>query len=189
MEEKEIKKKKIKKKTIVTYIISILCLILCLYITIEIISANTNKRPPNILGVSVSYVPTSSMEPTIHTGDYVMFTMVNVNDIKTGSGDITKNHENKDGDIIVFYSKNEDKFIIHRVVGIEENSTGRYFITWGDNNPKKDSEKVSSDMVRGRFVTTLSFMGIFKGGINTNIIFVILVVFVAVYYFSHKITK
>ncbi len=159
----EEKKKKIKKKTIITYIISFLCLALCLYITIEIISANSNKRPPNILGISVSYVPTNSMEPTIHTGDYIMFTRVGIDDVHNG-------------DIIIYRSEKSDIFIVHRVIEISSNENGKYLITKGDNNPSADSEKVYAHMVCGRFVTTLSFMGIFKGGINTNIIFVILVV-------------
>ena len=167
--------KKIKKSTIIGYIVSILCLLLCLYITIEVIVANTNNRPPRIFNISVSYVPTESMEPTISAGSYVMFVGVNQDDIKAGSGDIEKNHENKDGDIIVFYNAKEDKFIIHRVVGIEEDSEGRYFITWGDNNVLTDELKVRDSMVYGKYVTTLGFMSIFSGGVNTNLIFFILV--------------
>ena len=163
MEEKEIKKKKIKTRTIVTYIISFLCLILCLYITIEIISANSNRRPPNIFGVSISYVPTNSMEPTIHTGDYIMFTRAGIDDVGVG-------------DIVIYRSDKSNIFIVHRVMEINTDTNGKYLITKGDNNPTQDTERVYAGMVCGKFVTTLSFMGIFKGGINTNIIFVILVV-------------
>ncbi len=165
MEVKEVKeKKKLKKRTIITYIVSFLCLILCLYITIEIISANNSKRPPNIFGVSISYVPTNSMEPTIHTGDYIMFTRVGFDDVK-------KN------DIIIYRSEKNNMFIVHRVVGSGVEETGeKYLITKGDNNSIADTEHITKDMVCGRFVTTLSFMAIFKGGINTNIIFAILVV-------------
>ena len=162
MEEKE-KKIKNKKRTIITYVVSFLCLFLCLYITIEIISANNSKRPPNIFGVSISYVPTNSMEPTIHTGDYIMFTRVGFDDVKTG-------------DIIIYRSEKSNIFIVHRVIGSGVDTNGKYLTTKGDNNPTADTEKIYSSMVCGRFVTTLSFMGIFKGGINTNIIFIILVI-------------
>lgn len=178
MEEKidtSSKTKKTKKSTIIGYIVSILCLLLCLYITIEVIVANTNNRPPRIFNISVSYVPTESMEPTISAGSYVMFTGVNVDNIKTGDNNILKNHENRDGDIIVFYNEKEDKFIIHRVVGIEEDSEGRYFITWGDNNILTDELKVRDSMIYGKYVTTLGFMSVFSGGVNTNLIFFILV--------------
>ena len=48
--------KKLKKSTIIGYIVSILCLLLCLYITIEVIGANTNNRPPRIFNISVSKI-------------------------------------------------------------------------------------------------------------------------------------
>lgn len=167
--------KEVKKSTIIGYIVSILCLLLCLYITIEVIVANSNNRPPKIFNVSVSYVPTESMEPTIGACTYVVFTGINPDNVKTGSGDVYANHENRNGDIIVFYNQKEDKYIIHRVVGIEEDSNGRYFITWGDNNLVMDELKVRDSMVYGKYVTTLGFMSIFSGGVNTNVIFFILV--------------
>lgn len=152
------KVKKSKTKQIITYVVSILLLVLCLYIVLEIIVANSNKRPPNIFGVSVSYVPTESMEPTIHSGDYIMFTRTDYDSVNVG-------------DIIVYRSKKNDIFIVHRIVS----KNSEYITCKGDNNQTNDTEKITSDMVCGKFVTTLSFMGIFQGGINVNIIFFILV--------------
>ena len=148
-------KKKVKES--IGYIVSFLCLILCLYITIEVIVANTNNRPPAVFGVSVSYVPTESMEPTIEAGDYVMFTKVSFDDVKV--------------DDIVVYRASDDKFIIHRVI----EKTDEYLICKGDNNPLEDKEVVTSSMLFGRYVTTLGFMQIFTGGINKNLIFFILI--------------
>ena len=144
-------------KNIVGYVISFLCLILCLYITIEVIVANTSNRPPSVFGVSVSYVPTESMEPTIEAGDYVMFTKVNFDDVKV--------------DDIVVYRASDNRFIIHRVV----EKTNDYLVCKGDNNPIEDKEVVTPSMVYGRYVTTLGFMQIFTGGINKNLIFFILI--------------
>lgn len=170
------KSKTLKKSSIVGYIVSILCLLLCLYITIEVIVANTNNRPPRIFNCSVSYVPTSSMDPTIKVGSYVLFVGVDTDDIKAGNGSIEENHENRNGDIIVYYNQNEDKFIIHRVVEISNDDEGRYFILWGDNNQTADVLKVRDSMIYGKYVSTLGFMSIFSGGVNTNVIFIILVV-------------
>ena len=156
---KEVKKKKIKIKLIIIYCLSVLFLILCIHIVIEVIVANTNNRPPSILGISVSYVPTASMEPTIKTGDYVMFT-------STSFDKVNVDH------IIVYYSKDNDIFIIHRVV----EKFSDYLITKGDNNPIADQERVLPEMICGRYVTTLGFLSIFQGGINSNIIFFILIV-------------
>lgn len=151
-------KKKISVKKIIGYSLSLLCLILCLYITIEIIVANNNHRPPNILGISVSYVPTQSMEPTIHSGDYIMFTKANFEDVNVN-------------DIVIYYSNDNDIFIVHRV--IEKYSD--YLVAKGDNNPISDTEKVLPAMVCGKYLTTVSFLNIFQGGINSNAIFFILI--------------
>ena len=158
MEESKEKKEKNKVKQIIVYIITLLCLILCLYIVIEVISANSNKRPPSIFGLSISNVPTASMEPTIKTGDYIMFSKADYDDVGVN-------------DIIVYYSKKNDIFIVHRIIAKND-----YYITCkGDNNSIPDSEEITPDMVRGKFITTLSMMGMFSGGFNTNIIFFILV--------------
>lgn len=154
------KKKKGLVKTIIEYSLSFLCLFLCLYITIEIIRANTEGRPPRIFNISVSYVPTASMEPTINSNDYVMFVGADFNSVAVN-------------DIIVYKSNTENKYIIHRVIEKYED----YLITQGDNNPIPDSEKITPDMVYGRYVMTLGLMStIFSGGISQNIIFIILVV-------------
>ena len=172
--------KKIKKSSIIGYIVSILCLLLCLYITIEVINANTKNRPPRIFGLSISYVPTGSMEPTIGARSYVMFKTADIDDFKAGSGTIEENHENMSGDIVVYYNSLEKKYIIHRVVEVGEDEEGKYLITWGDNNQTYDmgeSEalKVRDSMVYGKFVTTVGILSFLSGGTNTNAIFFILV--------------
>ena len=145
-------------KNIVGYVISFLCLFLCLYITIEVIVANTNNRPPRVFNISVSYVPTESMEPTINAGDYVMFTKVSFDDVDVND--------------IVVYRASDSRFIIHRVI----EKTDNYLVCKGDNNPIEDKEVVTSSMLYGRYVTTLGFMQIFTGGINKNLIFFILII-------------
>ena len=74
-------KKKNLVKTIIEYSLSFLCLFLCLYITIEVIRANTEGRPPRIFNISISYVPTASMEPTINSNEYIMFVGTDFNSV------------------------------------------------------------------------------------------------------------
>ena len=138
-------------KKIIGYVVSMLCILLCLYITIEVVNANTNHRPPRIFGLSVSYVPTASMEPTIKTGDYIMFSQASFDSVS-------------EGDIIVYYNANE----VTRVIK-----------TKGDNNYLADDIEVTPDMIYGKYLTTLGFMAIFSGGINQNLIFFILIVIFA----------
>ena len=162
----EEEKKKVKVKSIIAYIVTILCIALCIYIVISVITAKSNKRPPNVFGLSISHVPTASMEPTINTGDYVLFHTTSFDEVNVD-------------DIVVYRSEVNDIFIIHRVIRKIDTPTQKYLICKGDNNstnPVADAEFIKPDMICGKFITTLSFMGLFKGGINTNIIFAIIVI-------------
>lgn len=158
--EKQEKKEPLYKK-IIGYVVSMLCILLCLYITIEVINANTNNRPPRIFGLSVSYVPTPSMEPTIKTGSYIMFVQADFDSVN-------------EGDIIVYYNDTEAKYIVHRI--IEKNEVTRIITTKGDNNSIADDIEVKPEMIYGKYLTTLGFMAIFSGGINQNLIFFILII-------------
>lgn len=151
-------KSKFSIKHIISYIASIFCLVLCIIITVEVICANTQGRPPRVFGISVSYVPTESMEPKIKAGEYVMYVQASFDDVKE--------------DNIIVYKNSNDMFIIHRV--IEKNSD--YLIAKGDNNPIEDTEEVTPNMVYGKYVMTLGFLSIFSGGISKNAIFFILII-------------
>lgn len=163
MEEKNKKETPLYKK-VISYVVSFLCILLCLYITIEVISANTHNRPPRIFNLSVSYVPTGSMEPTISAGEYVLFKKATFDSVDVD-------------DIIVYYNKEEAKYIIHRV--IEKNEALQIITTKGDNNSVADQIEVTPGMIYGKYITTLGFMAIFSGGINQNLIFFILVIIFA----------
>lgn len=156
--KKILKNKSIKIGRIISTILTVVCVLLCLFITLEVIRANNEDRPPRILSISVSYVPTPSMEPTIHAGEYVAYKKVNYDDIK-------------EKDIIIYKSKINNIYIIHRV----EKICDGYLITKGDNNSSADIEHVTSDMVYGRYIMTLGFLSIFSGGISKNVVFTVLI--------------
>lgn len=153
------KKKKGLVHSIIEYILTFLSLLLCIYITTEVIVSNIEDRPPRIFNLSVSYVPTGSMEPTITSSSYVLFKKISFDDVEVG-------------DIIVYKSNEQDKYIIHRVV----EKYNDYLITKGDNNIISDTERITSDMVYGKYIMTLGFMSIFSGGISKNIVFFILII-------------
>ena len=150
-------------KQVIGYIVSMLCILLCLYITIEVIVANTNNRPPRIFGLSVSYVPTESMEPNIKQNSYIMFGYATFDSVG-------------EGDVVVYHNDDEGIFIVHRVISKDEEAG--IIITKGDNNLVEDTVQITKEknMIYGKYITTLGFMAIFSGGINQNIIFVILII-------------
>ena len=163
-------KKKIKTKTLIGYIVSIICLLLCLYITVEVIVASNQNRPPRVFNISVTYVPTESMEPTISSNSYIMFCGTSFDDVKVKDS-------NNEGDIIIYYSIKNDFYIVHRAIGrgIDENGN-KYLICKGDNNQVSDTENVYPGMVYGKYITTIGFMSIFSGGVNTSAVFIILII-------------
>ncbi len=149
------------KKRIIGGILTAICVILSLYIAINIIVASNQDRPPRIFGVSISYVPTNSMSTTIEPGDYVLFKKTDFDSVEVN-------------DIIVYRSKQGEmagKYIIHRVKEIKDG----FLITQGDNNPTPDTEKITPDMVYGKFICVIGFLNAFSG-FNRNAIFVFLVI-------------
>lgn len=145
-------------KKIFGYIFSIISLICCILITVEVISASNEARPPKIFGYSVSYVPTPSMEPYIMAGDYVLFKETTFSEC--GYNDV------------IVYRSESGMYIIHR---IEEVHDG-YFIVKGDNNVLPDDEHVTPEKVYAKYVTTIEALSIFSGGISKNAIFFILII-------------
>ena len=124
--------------------------VLCFYISFEVISAIKNDLPVSLFSYSISYVPTDSMEDEIMPGEYVLFQKTSFEQVD-------------EEDVIVYKSKSGDmkgNYIIHRV--IEEYDD--YFITKGDNNPLPDEEHITSDMVIGKYIKVVKFVGI----INNN---------------------
>ena len=184
----KLKAKKSKKKlvlSIIGYIFSFLCLLVCIYVVIEVMTANSKTIPPRIFNLSVSYIPSGSMEPTLPQGSYVLFSKASYSSININ-------------DIVVYHNNEENKYIIHRVIGIVKDGslisdtkyesyygvvdyTVDHLICKGDANALADTILVTKDLVYGKFLTEISFMRIFSGGINSNLVFLgILVIFLLV---------
>lgn len=178
-------KKKSLKSTIISYSVSFIAIALCFYIAIAVIIANLRNEPPSVFSLSVSYVPTESMEPTIKSKTYVLYHKVSYKSVKTG-------------DIIIYYNSDEDKYIIHRVVAKVENKNivsiyddtlidscnylitnqeeNNFLITKGDNNALIDTVITTSNNLYGKYNFTINFMSIFSAGINKNLVFLFIAI-------------
>ena len=151
-----------KQSKFISYIMIGVCAFLCFYVSFKTVVAIKNDLPVSIFSYSISHVPTNSMENEIMAGDYVLFK-------ETTFGEVDEN------EIIVYKSKNGDmagKFIIHRV--IEEHNG--YFITKGDNNPLPDEEHITADMIVGKYVKVVNFVGWINN--NKTLLVAILMTFV-----------
>ncbi|RLG15162.1 MAG: signal peptidase I [Candidatus Nanohalarchaeota archaeon] len=91
-------------------------------------------------------VVSCSMYPELNVGDLLLLKGVeDIKDIQAG----------KDGDIIVYYQKNFNKLIVHRVWEINNNTIS----TWGDNNYAKDSWTTSFDEIKGKSILRIPYLG------------------------------
>lgn len=85
---------------------------------------------------------TKSMDPVLDKGTFVLQIIPqNENEIHLGD--------------IVTYTNSEGMRIIHRVIGIEKDEKGTYFILKGDNNRNPDPYKVRFDMIDRKLVGIL----------------------------------
>lgn len=151
--------KKFKKiGNIVLSIIAGILLVFSLIVLIIGIKANREGKMPNVFGYTYSVVSSSSMVPTYEVGDIIITKNINYDDVEVE-------------DIIVFYSPTLDKFVVHRVIDINEDGS---FITQGDNNPSPDNEYVYEE----------NYIGVVKAKIpkigtlvleNRNILFIIVI--------------
>ncbi len=98
----------------------------------------------------ISYIKSSSMEPTYYEGDVVIIHKVPPSEIRIG-------------DVIVFREPGGSELILHRVVAIEERDGKRYFLTKGDNprtNPRVDVWLwVPEENVIGVLVARVPYVG------------------------------
>ena len=128
------------KKEILDNFITILVGILLAFLFYNALGFALDTKRPLVTVVSCS------MYPELNVGDLLLLKGIdNINDIKTG----------KNGDIIVYYQKNFNKLIVHRVWEIKNNT----LITWGDNNYAKDSWITSFDEVKGKKILKIPYLG------------------------------
>ncbi|WP_296691298.1 signal peptidase I [Ruminococcus sp.] len=137
-EEKEDNSSKI--ANIIVAVITAVALAFVVYVMV----CSARGKAVNVFGKSVLKVVTGSMEPSIHTGDYIIVEKADVSALS-------------DGDIITFYSDQsdiKDKLITHRIIG--KNPDGTY-ITKGDANPVQDSTGVREECIVGKYTRKSRF--------------------------------
>jgi len=106
---------------------------LCLYILFQFLVMVSGSNAP------LSVVVSGSMEPTLYRGDVIVMYD-------------TKKEPYRVGEIIAFQVKEDNPFILHRIVDINDNGD---ILTKGDNNPVPDDQflyhgRLSKEQVKGR---------------------------------------
>ncbi len=88
-----------------------------------------------------------SMVPTLTRGDLLVLKGVTVDELDAGR---------ENGTIIVYYHEPTDRLIVHRVWKINSDGT---VTTWGDANTGPDPWPITPDMIRGKMVLRLPYLG------------------------------
>lgn len=117
-------------------------------------SANEYKSVKKIGNFAFCNVLTGSMSPTIKPGSLIIIKEYTSNQAKVG-------------DIVTFQGEKTDSIITHRIV--EEKNNGEYYVTQGDANNTVDSFKVTEDMIVGKVIVTIPFLGSIMLFIQNNI--------------------
>lgn len=123
------------------WVIPILLVGLSAYIMI----CNMQGRAAVVFGRSIVKVVSGSMEPSIHDGDYIIIK-------KTDSSLL------KEGDIICFYSTDDEiygKMNTHRIVRRLDDGS---FVTKGDTSFSEDGNAVAADKIVGKYVGKVRFL-------------------------------
>ena len=93
-------------------------------------------------------IGSESMEPKINKGDVVVVEKLNEKEIK----------KLKEGEVLVY--KHNDMVIVHRIVRVKEYNGAIYFNTKGDNNGEEDSWTIDEQLVIGRAIFKIPYLGV-----------------------------
>lgn len=130
--------------TIISDILFVIVLAMLVYLCVTVQKGNV----PGIFGYKVLKVVTSSMEPLIEKGDYIIIKCIKPEDVKVG-------------DVISFLSSDpvlEKNINTHRVTSIERDAQGKLvFTTKGDNNKFEDYYPALEDKFLGVYYKHLPY--------------------------------
>lgn len=142
-------------------------ILLCIILTVSISKNNNPGQGPSIFGYRMYTVLTGSMSPTMDKGSLLIVKEVNPSEIQTE-------------DVITFGNNNNNSVTTHRVKEIinEENIK---FITQGDANNMLDPEPVDGNLLVGKVIFNVPYLGATLEYIRANIKLVLgLLVFIMV---------
>ena len=93
-------------------------------------------------------IASNSMVPIFSRGDAVLVEKIQDEELE----------DLKVDDILAFY--NDKRIIVHRIVSIDKNGDKYLIKTKGDNNASVDAWIVNSDMIYGKVIYSIKYIGI-----------------------------
>ncbi|MBR4200409.1 MAG: signal peptidase I [Oscillospiraceae bacterium] len=142
--EESAEEQKSRGARIADWIIIAVTAVLLIFLIYVMVSA-AHGRAVNVFGRSILRVETGSMEPTLHTGDYIFIKKTDPDSLQTG-------------DIIAFYSEQSDIYdllVTHRIAAVNADGT---YVSRGDANPVSDSIAVRPERIVGIYTGKARFL-------------------------------
>ncbi len=177
-----VKKSKGKTKKIISKIISgIMAALLVFLVCIAFYSFNqlSKGKAPTILGYSIYYVATNSMNPAIKAGEVILCKAV------------SNESELQKGDIITFKgadgSDQEGKTITHRIVS--EGVVDGYVTTCGDANYGIEDPAIPFENVKSEYIKKLSFLSFLYSIVLSGVGFTLLIIIPPVVLLSMQVVR
>ena len=163
--KKKRKKENIRKiGTIMIYILIVPIIIYNIFLII--MSIVKPYETPSFLGIKTFVIISGSMEPNLEVGDIVLIKEKDKQEIK-------------ENDIISF--REGQAVITHRIVEIIEED-GTKYVTKGDNNNAKDSNKIEYEDIEGVYIGKISYLGEIVLFLKNKIIIIcIILIFYVIY--------
>ena len=157
-------------KKVITITAYILISILLIYNISLIIQSIVNpSKTPSFFGVKTYSIISGSMEPAIHIGDIVL-------------AKETKKEDLQIGDIISF--RLGQSVVTHRIIRIDETENGDIYITKGDKNNTEDKAEIKIDLIEGKVIGRIPFLGKISKLLQGNISIIVILLMIYIYY-SH----
>ena len=169
--------------TVLMYSISLIMIIVFLIFIINFIDKQHNIKANNSKKdlFSAYTIVSPSMVPAINVLDVVVTMRVD------------EPTDLKKGDIITFNSTDyrySGVLVTHRIVDIEETSSGEYlFTTKGDNNNTQDSSRISFDKIYGRVLFRIPKIGYIQYYLSSVLGWIAIIVVPAIMIIGYDIYK
>ena len=169
--------------TVLMYSICLIMIIIFLVFVINFIDKQHNLKANNSKKdlFSAYTIVSPSMVPAINVLDVVVTMRVD------------EPTDLKKGDIITFNSTDyrySGVLVTHRIVDIEETSSGEYlFTTKGDNNNTQDSSRISFDKIYGRVLFRIPKIGYIQYYLSSVLGWVAIIIVPAVMIIGYDIFK
>ena len=169
--------------TVLMYSVCLIMILVFLAFVVNFIDKQYNlKSGKNKKDLFSAYTIVSpSMVPSINVLDVVVTMRVN------------SPEDLKKGDIVTFNSTDyrySGVLVTHRIVDIEETSSGEYlFTTKGDNNNTQDSSRISFDKIYGRVLFRIPKIGYIQYYLSSVLGWVAIIIVPAVMIIGYDIFK